>query len=259
MLNYYLRNCVRLIIVSGTQPKAGLAFFMKNAGHLPFFHYSVKRDNDSLYKRKVYLRNKKKNVGHAIKGKTVSLSFSKWKLFKCALEEGGDLTAEHFYLNRSVKDVEYLLKMTSKHVNIKGSSLIFDPGCGTGRHLFYLVDKYDCRGIGVDVYPPAVAIAKKANLGKRIRFYNCSSLESGVLDKIIPEGCDFVLMNSWLSHVYKYDGYDEFVKKILKSCRYILFIGSAKKYTLEELLDDPMVIMEKAQDGTRYGLIKGDV
>jgi len=241
-----------------------MAFYLKYLGRLPIFKYSVYRDNNSLYKKKQYLRKKKGNVGHAFEEKIVCISFLKWKLLEFNLTEGEELTAEHFFLNRPIIDVEYLLEISKEYIKIDQSSLIFDPGCGTGRHLFYLADKYDCYGVGVDVYAPAIAIAQKVNLGKRIRFYNCSSLEDGLLDKIIPNGCEYVFINSWLNHVYKYDGYDGFIDKLLSSCRYILLISSLK-FELEEFFPNPEVIIEKKHEklngevryGTRYAVIKG--
>jgi Methyltransferase domain len=258
IITCYLKSVIRHAIIILAYPKAGTAFLLKWVGRLPLFKYRVRRDNESLYERKVYLRDNKRNMGHAFKEKKVGLLFGNVKLIEFIITEGAELTAEHFFLNRPIKDVQTLFNLASRYIFIKQSSLIFDPGCGTGRHLFYLVDRYGCKGVGVDVYPPAIKIAQKANLDGRISFYNCSSLKKGLLDDIIPNGCEYVFINSWLNHVYNYDGYSVFIKKLLSSCQYLLLISSSKKYGLEELFPNPVILVEEVQDGTLYALIKGE-
>lgn len=196
-------------------------------------------------------------MGHAFKEKIVSLLFRDVKLIEFKIPEGVELTAEHFFLNRPVKDVKILLNLTNRFICIKQSNLIFDPGCGTGRHLFYLVDRFGCKGLGVDVYPPAIKVAQKANRYGRVSFYNCSSLKKGLIDEIIPNGCEYIFINSWLNHVYNYDGYNVFTQKLLASCRYILLISSSKKYGLKEFFPNSVILVEEVQDGTLYALIKG--
>ena len=168
-----------------------------------------------------------------------------------------ELSAEHFYLNRSTDDADFLLKLCKDHININKETLIFDPGCGTGRHLLYLVDKYSCKGIGVDIHAPAIVVAKRANWDNHVEFHSLSSLEEGVLERLIPNGCDYVFINSWLNHVYGYDGYDEFIKKIVNSCRMILLITSIKN-DLQEYLPNPVIIEHEIRGKSQYVLIKGN-
>ncbi|MDD5450327.1 MAG: class I SAM-dependent methyltransferase [Desulfovibrionales bacterium] len=215
------------------------------------------RDYDEIYRHKQCLRESKKNVGHAVIGKEVALTFLNRELCRVKIKNDEELSAEHFYLNRSTADADFLLKLCNGHININKDTLIFDPGCGTGRHLLYLVDKFGCKGIGVDVYSPAIEVAKRASWDKHVEFYSLSSLEKGVLERLIPDGCDYVFINSWLNHVYGYDGYGEFIKKIVNSCRMILLITSIKN-DLQKYLPNPEILVHEIRGKSQYALIKGN-
>ena len=84
-------------------------------------------------------------------------------------------------------------------------------GCGAGRHLHYLVDKYKCKGIKVDVYKPAIEVAKFLNKNKNVKFYNNSSLDIGFIESILPNNCDIMFINSWLNHAKTQRNYKKFV------------------------------------------------
>ena len=252
-----MRTALRFLLVIKSYPRAGISFFFRFFNPFYGFKRAVLRDYDEIYKHKQCLRKSKKNVGHAAMGKEVALTFLNRELCRVTIKTDEELSAEHFYLNRSTADVDFLLKLCNEHININKETLIFDPGCGTGRHLFYLVDKFGCKGIGVDVHAPAIEVARRANWDNRVEFHALSSIEEGVLERLIPEGCDHVFINSWLNHVYGYDGYDQFINKIIDSSRMILLITSIKN-DLQKYLPNPEILVHEIRGKSQYVLIKGN-
>ncbi len=254
---YSLKSIPRFLKVMLNYPKAGLSFFLRYLAHIPGIERKILLDHDGRYKQKQEMRKNNKSVGHALNDRVISLSLFGKQIVAFNLKEGEEASADQFFLNRPVNDVQELLNLCRNYIDIQKNETIFDPGCGTGRHLYYLVDKYGCKGIGVDVFAPAIEVAKKANWNRNTTFYARSSLGKGVLEEIIPDGCDYVFINSWLNHVYGYDGYEEFIVKIFNSCRYILLITTYKD-DLKTMLHNPEILVHDVQGSAQFALIKGN-
>ncbi len=137
-MSYYIKTITRYLFVMFGFPRAGLAFSLRILGFIYGFNYKVLRDYNQIIKIKKKLRSKGKSVGHAVQSKKVGFFFLKFNLFNLIVNKGEMLTAEHFFLNRPVNDVKLLLQICKGYVTITREDLIFDPGCGTGKHLFYL-------------------------------------------------------------------------------------------------------------------------
>lgn len=257
-MNYYTKKILRSLFVMFSFPSAGLAFILRIFGLIYGFKYKELRDYSEIIRVKEELRAKGKSVGHAVQSKKVGLFFLKFKLITLLIEKGENLTAEHFFLNRPLNDVKQLLFFCKDYLTISKDEIVFDPGCGTGKHLFYLADYYKCVGVGVDVYAPAIKVANSANFDNSVRFYNHSMLEVYSDNKIVPNNCDYVFINSWLSHVYMYPGYHEMINKLLQSCRYMLVINSVK-FTLEELIPKADILVLEIRDNAQYALIRGEL
>ena len=69
---------------------------------------------------------------------------------------------------------------------------------------------------------------------------------------------DYVFINSWLNHVYEYPRYDEMIKKLLQSCRYMMVINSVK-FKLDELIPKADILLVEIHDNAQYALIKGEL
>jgi len=238
-------------------PKAGLSFFFRIIGWIPGLKREILLDRIQHRKLKKEKKSNKESVGHTLLDRSVTVSFLGNEVLKVHLEQGAETMADQFFLNRSVGDIKYLLNSCGDFIDFSSRTLIFDPGCGTGRHLFYLVDSFGCQAVGVDVYPAAIEVANKANWHNAVDFYNCSSIESGILATLIPNGCDYVFINSWINHVYKLEGYNSFISNLIKSCRFILLISS-KKYDVASMMNNPQIIIHKIQGDAQYLLIKGE-
>ena len=258
MIRYFTKTILRYIFVMISFPIAASAFFLRLIALLPGFNYKVLRNYSQIIKIKEELRNEGKSVGHAVQSKTVGLFFNKWQLLNLTLKKGESLTAEHFFLNRPLDDVKLLLQFCKDYVTIAEGDLIFDPGCGTGKHLFYLTDRYNCQGIGVDVYRPAINVAKRANFDNHVTFFNKSMIDFDSSKQVLPSSCDYIFINSWLNHVYMYPGYNLMIEKLLKSCRFMLVINSVK-FELESLIPNAEILVFEIHDNAQYALIKGKV
>jgi len=249
-----LSHILRFARVTWRYPRAGLSFALRALGVVPGFQRTAEYRPDR-YTAKQQLKQARQSIGHArersIAGKLFGLD-----LFRLPLPEGEIATADQFFLNRPIDDAKHMIALARQCTEIRPGALVFDPGCGAGRHLFHFVDAHGCRGIGVDIYKPAIDVAESANWDRRVRFYAQSSIEPGFLDAILPEGCDFVFINSWLNHVKDYPGYREFIRRIVEKCSFLLVITSAKD-TLDHLFDGPDILVHEIRDGTQFALLRG--
>jgi len=230
--------------------------FIRFLGLFPLFSTQTIFSKTKFINKINNIKNKK-FIGYAFEDRFIILYFLLIKLYKYKVKEGIDATVDQFYLIRSIDDFKYLLKKTKKYVRIKENDLLFDPGCGTGKYLYYACDKFNCRGIGVDIYPPAIEIAQRLVLSTtRINFFNHSTLDDDFLKKILRKNCDFILLNSWINHVKDYPNFKKCVEILLNRCRYIFVINN-KKYDVKRLLNSPKIVFSEINGETYYGLIKG--
>ena len=254
-MSYVLKQVTRFILVAVRYPWAGLSFVLRFLEVIPGYRRSVQYKKDrSQTKQK--LKENGFSIGHASGDRTIACSLFGRELLSFSLSEGAEATADQFYLNRSIDDAEHLVSLASPFVRIRPGELVFDPGCGAGRHLCHFVDALGCRAIGVDIYKPAIEVAQTANLGGHVRFLAQSSIEPGFLDSVLPQGCDFVFINSWLNHVKEYPGYAEFARRVVGKCRYLLVITSAKDH-MDRLFERPDVLVHEVRDGTQFALLRG--
>jgi SAM-dependent methyltransferase len=249
-----LKSFIRFAILCKNYPHAALAYFGRIVGHIPGFRYVVNRDINAARSFKEVGRVKKYNIGQITHYKNIQLYLHKKLLFQTNIEEGESLTSEHFFLNRSISDVRSLLKYSKPFLNLTNESLILDPGCGTGRHLHYLVDTIGCKGVGIDMYQPAVNVANKANFEKNISFYCNSSIDKVNIDQYITDNLDLVFINSWLGYVKNDDGFNYFISKIMKCCRFIMIIAP-KTDDLHSIFKDSEFAVEYERSSTQYILI----
>ncbi len=208
------------------------------------------------YQVKQQMKQSQQSIGHALGDRTIVYTLAGRQVCSLRLPEGVEATADQFFLNRPIGDAKHVIALARPFVRIRPGELVFDPGCGAGRHLYHFVDALGCRAIGVDIYKPAIDVAETANWDRRVRFHAHSSIEPGVLDSILPQGCDFVFINSWLNHVKDYPGYAEFARRVVDKCRYLLVITSAKDQ-LDRLFEQPDILVHEVRDGTQFALLRG--
>ena len=169
-----------------------ISFVLKFLEVIPGFRRTVQYRQDR-YQAKLQLKENQESIGHALGDRNVVCSLFGHDFLSFDLSEGVQATADQFYLNRPIDDVKHLIALASRFVEIRPGDSVFDPGCGAGRHLFHLVDKYRCDAVGVDIYGPAIEVAEVANWDRRVRFYADSSLDPGLLESVLPQGLRFRL------------------------------------------------------------------
>ncbi|HRE15469.1 MAG TPA: class I SAM-dependent methyltransferase [Rhodocyclaceae bacterium] len=250
-----LRTMLRFVRVMLDYRWAAVSFFLRWLEIVPGFKRSVVYLQDR-YEVKQQLKKNRQSIGHALGDRTIVCTLMGRQLLRLRLAEGVQATADQFFLNRPIDDAKHMIALACQHIEIRVGDLVFDPGCGAGRHLFHFVDGYGCRAIGVDVYRPAIEVAETANWDHRVRFHAQSSLEPGFLDTVLPDGCDLVFINSWLNHVKDYPGYHEFADRIVGKCRFLLVITSVKD-RLEDLFKAPDILAHEVRDATQYALLRG--
>jgi len=255
---FYFKRLIRWYKVIVSYNHAALGYLFTKLSKIYFFSVVIKRDKESIEKFKKEGRLRDKNIGHAKFDKLITLRLLNFKLGSILIEEGGELSAEHFYLNRNLKDIKLILKIFKKNVKIDSNSLIFDPGCGTGKHLSYLVDRYNCHGIGIDAYKYAIKVAELINYDNRIDFYNKSSLENETIINIMPKKCNYIFINSWLGHVVHHKNFENMIRYLLKISEFILVI-EPKYNKLDSYFPIENVIESIIIDENQYALIRGNL
>ncbi len=252
-----LKSFIRFLILCISYPKSALSYFGRIVGHIPGFKYEVKRNINAARKFKEAGRVDKYRIGQATHYKNVRLYLFHFLLFQVRVEEGESLTSEHFYLNRSIADLQLLLGLSSDYIKLTKKSLVFDPACGTGRHLHYLVDTFGCNGLGIDVYQPAINVANKANFEKNTSFYCESSLDQQNMDKFITNNLDLVFINSWIGYVKDDKGFNNFISRIIKNSRFIMVVSSIND-DLHSIFKCANFVVEYKKGNTQFVLISNE-
>ena len=250
-----LRSATRFLRVMLRYRRAGASFLLRGLEIVPGFRRKVAYLQDR-YQVKQQMKQSQQSIGHALGDRAIVCTWAGRQVCSLRLPEGAEATADQFFLNRPIGDAKHVIALASPFVRIRPGELVFDPGCGAGRHLYHFVDALGCRAIGVDVYQPAIAVAETANWDRRVSFLAHSSIEHGFLDTVLPHGCDFVFINSWLNHVKDYAGYTEFARHVVDKCRYLLVITSAKDQ-LDRLFERPDILAHEVHDGTQFALLRG--
>ncbi len=252
-----LLNAVRFLRVMLRYRRAGASFLLRGLEIVPGFRRKVVYLQDR-YQVKQQMKLRQQSIGHALGDRTIVCTWAGHQVCSLRLPEGVEATADQFFLNRPIRDAMHVIKLASQFVQIRPGELVFDPGCGAGRHLYYFVDSLGCRAIGIDIYKPAIEVAQTANWDRRVRFLSQSSIEPGILESVLPQGCDYVFINSWLNHIKDYPGYEEFARRVVMKCRYLLVITSTKDQ-LDRLLDLAEILAHEVRDGTQFALLRGSL
>lgn len=250
-----LRTAARFMCVMLRYRRAGASFLLRGLAIVPGFSRKVAYLQDR-YQVKQEMKHNQQSIGHALGDRTVVCTWVGHQVCSLPVPEGVEATADQFFLNRPIGDARHVIALASPFFRIRAGDLVFDPSCGAGRHLYHFVDALGCRAIGVDIYKPAIEVAEVANWDRRVRFLAQSSFEPGFLDAVLPGGCDFVFINSWLNHVKDYPGYLEFSRRVVHKCRFLLVITSAKD-KLDRLFEQPDILVHELRDGTQFAVLRG--
>ena len=87
---------------------------------------------------------------------------------------------------------------------------------------------------GVDVYPPAIEVAKHANIFGRAKFTHYDAVQNG-LAHIADKAFDLVVIHSYLSHIEHLPGYQEHLDELVRIGRNVLVFELLNPEILKDL------------------------
>jgi len=243
---------IRFLILSWNYKISYFSYLLRCICYLPFFSYEVNRIEDKI-------KDGVKSKGHIQKGKKIIVKLFNFNIIKFTLKKSEALTAEHFYFQRSVKDIRFLLENSKNFVNIHKDTIIIDPGCGTGKHLLYITDEYGCKGVGIDVYPNAINIPKKIEKFSNCKFLLGNSCDKNTLSLLLkynnPKKNVILYMNSWVKHVYNNQEFGIFLD-FIKKIRCTAMIIESKKIDLRTIFKTNKVLYHKIKDKIQYTILE---
>ena len=227
---------------------------------IPFLRVKVSYLSNKYELKKKDIK-RKKNIGNARGEREYSLLLFNFSISKKRFIEGEVSTFLQFYLFRPTNDLRFLIdNLIKNYIDLK-NKVVFEPGCGTGKHLIYLNSNYDCSVYGVDSYEPCINIAKffKGVSKDKIFLKNMSALDIDKLDQFIPQKVDIIYMNSYLNHIFHHENYLDFIKLLSRRSEYIALIIN-KKYinNIEIYMPYYNLIKVINKDSTSYTIFRSN-
>ncbi len=227
---------------------------------IPFLKVKVKYISDKYELKKKEIQSKK-NIGNARGEREYRLLLFDFKISKKKFAEGEVSTFLQFYLFRPTNDIEFLINNLINNIIDLKNKVVFEPGCGTGKHLMYLNRKFGCSVYGVDSYKPCINIANflKGENMNNIFFKDMSALDIDRLDQFIPVKVDIIYMNSYLNHIFHHENYLEFIEFLSRRSKYIALIINKKYMTnIDTYMPYYNLIKVLNKDTTSYTIFKSN-
>lgn len=185
---------IRTLILAIKYPKAFLVSLLAK-------FFGARRSANTCTKEKY--RQEGKAIGWAKGDKTVC---------GITLKEGEEISAEHFYFSRSLKSLKQAIpRLQADGIIFKGT--VTEHGCGCGKYLHYLKDRFKMDARGYDVYGPAVKVANN--------FKDVPVLEKDALGMDI-EPCDLIFLSSYLPHIMHVNGFEDYIARLVKAGKQVI-------------------------------------
>lgn len=192
----YINQFKRTIKLLFGIPEVRSAYVIKLLGYIPGFKFK--------YERVSRIQERSSFKGIALGMRRTELWFRNNMLLKVTLESAQAVSAFHFYLNRPTRNFFKAIRflenkgyLFNNHAQMK----IFEPGCGTGKYLSAYIDKYGGKGIGIDVYKPAIEIAEHSAINNRVKFSCMDVTHVSEVSRLIGDRVDIVFTSSFLVHI----------------------------------------------------------
>lgn len=234
-LSKILVNYRKIVFVSSRFKYSIIIFekFFRKLG----FQTKIKRNLDEARIFKSQARSDGSSHGFATAPLEYELYLFGRLILNVTYKEGYELTAAHFGINRSVKDLTKFRRQIASRLRHLESPTIVDPGCGCGVHLMYLTNLINGRAIGLDVYRPAIHVARDL-CGPRLTFLCADSLSDEITHIFKNHQTNSVLLiNSWLSYVSHDRRFPNFKDLISENFDYLVVIWRQEERASELFAD----------------------
>lgn len=110
--------------------------------------------------------------------------------------EGGHLKLSDDASGDLEKFIRWLGRQKESVTTLDTNASVLDIGCGNGRNLIYLAEKFGVQGVGYDISTAAIKLAAAASKKYNLE-YNARSV-AGSLD--VPDGSQTLVLDMMVSH-----------------------------------------------------------
>ena len=225
-MRYLLKSILRYAHLSHIYPTAFLAYILAN-----ILEEKRSINADERKRRKVASQESGDVTGWCAGNKTMYL-FGFFPVL--TLKEGEDVSAHHFYFRRPQSTINWAFKNSG--ISLPENPSVFEPGCGCGKNLYYFQDTVGATVEGVDVYEPAVEVAKHANIFGKAKFTHYDAVQNG-LQYIADKSFDLVVIHSYLSHIEHLPQFQAHLDELVRIGRNILVFEILNTEILKILAD----------------------
>lgn len=189
-VSYAVRRARRMLRVLSSFPAARKVWLLKLAGLLPFCRFTYTRFSSPDPNR----------PGHADGYSQCKLTVLGKKVWQLDLQEGADLSAYHFYLARSLRPFwESLPDLDWPTLTQKGP--ILEIGCGPGKVLSAMVDRFGGKGIGIDAHQDSLRVARSIALQSELEFHHEFIRTGSEIDIFLNKNPSVVMFSSSFVHI----------------------------------------------------------
>ncbi|MFN4164139.1 MAG: class I SAM-dependent methyltransferase [Ferrovibrio sp.] len=224
-----LRGSARTAWLAVQFPKVAVAALLLRIPPVGLLRMRIEAANtEDRVKKKQAHRLRGEAVGWADSSRQIRLMVLGRAIPLIQLNGAEEANLQQFYFSRPARFIEQAIG----HLRDRGFDLalpprarIFEPGCNAGRYLYYFSDTYDCSICGADIFPPAIHIARKADLFRCARFITADLLRSPFLELFEDRHFDLVVCSSHLSHImHATDKPEEYLRRLQRIARTTIFL-----------------------------------
>jgi SAM-dependent methyltransferase len=187
---FLLRQAARVLRIMVCYPSASMLRLLSLIAKLPLLTYVYERHAEVGEQRS----------GFADGYSCGRLYFAGIGLVTWRVPKGPALSAYHFYLARPVRAyLESLPTLPYRLLMKRGR--VLEVGCGAGRMLGAFIDRHGGRGVGIDLYKPALEVGTVSVLGDEMEFRCLAVTRGDEITKAFSEQFAVVLFSSSLVHI----------------------------------------------------------
>jgi hypothetical protein len=219
---YYLNNFERMVVLAAAYRKPFAVYILA----LLLRPLWVKLRIDRLPNIKAIKsekRRRKEPLGWAIGPRSYAFSWFGVHVFSVQIDSEEENNVLHFYFFRSpyrVMNDLVKLEEAAGPIHLHKGMRVFEPGCNTGKMLFFLKDVFDAEIVGADVFLPAIRVAGKMR-GEKQSFEHTNLVDSGFLKQFPDDHFDLTVSVDSLVHTMHYTNFPEYFAELYRISKQI--------------------------------------